>query len=579
MKMKPHLVSFHAARNLLRLIPADARIPSFFQLILMVFASILELIGIWLVVPMIGILTSSEDTTKPSGGFEIVFNQTREPNINSILYVLIGFYLFKMVYSSFLISSQINFSRNIEQRLATNLHKSYFNQPYSFHLKHNSATLVSSLQNEIELTQRSFVSLFTAITELFITFTIGAALILFSFQSTLAAGAIFGIAVIIYEIGVQKKIVKLGTDLSIQAPQLLKQLIQGFQGIKEIKTYNQEQIFFNEFENHHHQTLSTRTKYQWYVRFPALWYEFVSIVALAAALLVIANETTDNEIMISKIGLLIFACFRLVPALNRISIGLNDLRYSGPAISSVLARTKTDSIQVIPRLEVSFKKSISFQEVSFRYEPEMDLVINRSSLVINKGDSIQVVGASGSGKSTFLDILLGLLHPESGEILLDGQPINALASIMPSLVSYVSQNVYMMDDTIRANIVFGRSGPILDENYLKEILRASQLTEFIGTLPDGLNTKVGEFGSNISGGQRQRIGIARALIRNSEILIFDESTSALDGETEALLLNSLMNYARDKTIIWISHNDSTYEYFSRIVQIENGQFQEVNHPH
>jgi ABC-type multidrug transport system fused ATPase/permease subunit len=436
--------------------------------------------------------------------------------------------------------------------------------------------LVSSLQNEIELTQRSFVSFFTAITELFITFTIGAALILFSFKSTLAAGAIFGIAVVVYEVGVQKKIVKLGTDLSIQAPQLLKQLIQGFQGIKEIKTYNREQIFFDEFENHHHETLLTRTRYQWYVRFPALWYEFFSIVALAAALLVIANETTNNDLIISKIGLLVFACFRLVPALNRISIGLNDLRYSSPAIASVLVRTKTDCIQKSPQLQSSFRKSISFEEVSFRYEPEMDLVINRSSLVINKGDSIQIVGASGSGKSTFLDILLGLLAPESGEILLDGQPMDALASIMPSLVSYVSQNVYMTDDTIRANIVFGRNEPILDEHYLNEILNASQLTEFIGTLPDGLNTKVGEFGSNISGGQRQRIGIARALMRNSEILIFDESTNALDSETEALLLKSLMNYAANKTIIWISHNNNSYQYFSRIVQIENGQFREVN---
>jgi ABC-type multidrug transport system fused ATPase/permease subunit len=436
--------------------------------------------------------------------------------------------------------------------------------------------LVSSLQNEIELTQRSFVSFFTAITELFITFTVGAALILFSFRSTLAAGAIFGIAVITYEFGVQKKIVKLGTDLSIQAPQLLKQLIQGFQGIKEIKTYNREQIFFDEFENLHHETLSTRTKYQWYVRFPALWYEFFSIVALSTALLVITNETTNNEVIISKIGLLVFACFRLVPALNRISIGLNDLRYSSPAISSILARTKTDSIRKTRQLQAIFKKSISFQDVSFRYEPEMDLVINRLSLVINKGDSIQVVGASGSGKSTFLDILLGLLSPESGEILLDGQPVDALASVMPSLVSYVSQNVYMTDDTIRANIVFGQNETIFDERYLLEILNASQLTEFIGTLPDGLNTKVGEFGSNISGGQRQRIGIARALMRNSEILIFDESTNALDSEMEAQLLKSLMNYVSDKTIIWISHNNNSYEYFSRIVQIENGQFQEVN---
>ncbi len=542
----------------------------------MVFAAILELAGIGLIVPMIGILTSSEDTTKPNGIFEFVFNKTGEPEVNSILYVLIGFYLFKMVYSSFLISSQIRFSRNIEQKLAINLHKSYFNQPYSFHLKHNSATLVSSLQNEIELTQRSFVSFFTAITELLIAFTIGTALILFSFRSTLAAGAIFGIAVIIYEVGVQKKIVKLGTDLSIQAPQLLKQLIQGFQGIKEIKTYNREQIFFDEFENNHHKTLLTRTKYQWYVRFPALWYEFFSIVALAAALLVITNETTNNEIIISKIGLLVFACFRLVPALNRISIGLNDLRYSGPAISSVLARTETDSIQKTPQLQASFRKSISFQEVSFRYEPEMDLVINRSSLVINKGDSIQVVGASGSGKSTFLDIFLGLLTPESGEILLDGQSVNSLASIMPSLVSYVSQNVYMMDDTIRANIIFGVSEPIFDEHCLDEILNATQLTEFIGTLPDGLNTKVGEFGSNISGGQRQRIGIARALMRNSEILIFDESTNALDSETEDLLLKSLMNYAANKTVIWISHKNNSYDHFSRIVQIENGLFQEVN---
>jgi ABC-type multidrug transport system fused ATPase/permease subunit len=543
----------------------------------MLVAAVFEILAIAIILPMISLLTSPIDQGRDLdvlGALSFASFPREFSNFNIVLLVLVIFSFSKMLFSAFLIRSQIHFSSQLELHLATALHKSYFRRPYVYHLKNNSASMVNSLQSEIELTQRSFVSLFTAVTELFVAISICAILVLYSFGSTVIAGTVFLTAILLYELLVQKKIVALGKDLSQESPKLLQILIQGFQGIKEIKIYKQEEKFFETFSTSHSRALKTRIRYQWFSRFPAMWYEFFSIFALSSALFVLNQGSLDDQQIIQNIGLLVFGCFRLVPALNRVTIGLNDLRFSGPAIASVRDQISIENSPLPSGVPVYFNHTITLDNVSFRYRDDQGYILRNASLTINKGDFVQIIGASGVGKSTVVDILMGLLPLDSGFLVVDGIPVKENETILAMRVAYVPQSIYLIDDTVKANIEFGSDAGLIDSDLLDVVLRASQLTEFIESSSDGLLTRVGEFGSNVSGGQRQRIGIARALLRKSDIIVFDESTNAIDAPTERLLIKSVLDFAKDKTVIWISHNEGINDRFNRIVRIEGSNFHE-----
>ena len=272
----------------------------------------------------------------------------------------------------------------------------------------------------------------------------------------------------------------------------------------------------------------------------------------------------------------LYAGFRLMPALNRIITQLNIFKGTIPSIDRVYEEFTSiathENYQDVP--EFKFEKSIELTGVKCRYKGGETYTLDDINLTITKGEMIGVVGETGSGKSTLVDIILGLLQPEKGEVRVDGSyPV--ASKQWHSHIGYVPQSLYLIDDTIEANIALGERLENIDQQRLEDSLKAAQLEKLLQKLPEGLKTVVGERGIRLSGGERQRVAIARALYKNPDVLIFDEATSALDNETEARLMKTIEELSKQRTVIMVAHRLSTLEGCNKIVELKAGKINQI----
>lgn len=269
------------------------------------------------------------------------------------------------------------------------------------------------------------------------------------------------------------------------------------------------------------------------------------------------------------------AAFRLLPSANRILSALNSIKYSSVVIDALRAgivpQTKIHVAETGDVAPLKFDEKIELSNVTYKY-PETDSAsLSEVSLTIKKGESVGIVGKSGAGKTTLVDLLLGLISPTSGAISIDDINLNTNIRDWQSKVGYVQQDIFLIDDTLKNNIALGVSNADIDEDRLINVLREAQLSDFVSSLPEGLSTKVGEHGVRLSGGQKQRIGIARALYQGSEVLVFDEATSALDTETEQEVIAGLERLLDHRTTIIIAHRLSTIKHCDKIISLGDGK--------
>ena len=283
----------------------------------------------------------------------------------------------------------------------------------------------------------------------------------------------------------------------------------------------------------------------------------------------------DFATMISTLGLFVAATFRMIPSLNRMITSNQILKFTIFSINVIHKELKLESAHdTNPIQDFNFQNVIELKNIIFKYD-KSNHVLNKVSLKINKGDTVGIIGESGSGKSTLVDLLMGLIEPSSGEILVDGIKNFQLTKSWKNKIGYVSQSIYLMDDSIKNNIGFGISEKLIDETRVNNLLRQVKLDNFIKTLDKGINTKVGERGVQLSGGQRQRIGIARALYHDPDIIILDEATSALDLETERDIMDTFRGLKGKRTIIMIAHRISTLKDSDFLFKIEKGEIQKL----
>jgi ABC-type multidrug transport system fused ATPase/permease subunit len=296
-------------------------------------------------------------------------------------------------------------------------------------------------------------------------------------------------------------------------------------------------------------------------------------------MVVLGSELSE---ILPVLGLFGASAFRLLPAVNRMINNFQLINVSRPQVADIFSDLKT-SFKIVDRSveHSNFKRVISISQVSFSYETASAQALNEVSIDIARGEAVGLVGPSGSGKSTLVDILLGLLEPTSGRVLVDGDDIHDNLRGWQDQIGYVPQSIFLTDDTLRRNVAFGLPKDQIDHDAVKSAIRSAQLEDFIASLPDGLDTIVGERGVRLSGGQRQRIGIARALYNNPDVLVLDEATSSLDTETEHGVMQAVQALQGEKTVIIVAHRLSTVEYCDRLYRLENarivdeGTFSEV----
>ena len=361
----------------------------------------------------------------------------------------------------------------------------------------------------------------------------------------------------------------------------LKHLIESFAGIKEIIKYNVHTYFFQKFKIFNLDYAIADRNFNTIQQAPKLWIETILVFIICAFIYFMTYAGNSTTSLIPFVAGLGAASFRLMPSMNKILLSLQTLKYSFTSIDILyreicLDKHNSKLENFYENSELKFENKLLFKDISFSYENDDKKVLNNFNIEIKKNTAVGIIGESGSGKSTFIDILIGLLKFNKGNIFLDDNQIQQFSSNWTTNIGYVPQNIHLIDDTIKRNVAFGINESEIDISRVYKALQKAQLKNYIEELENGIETKVGERGVRISGGQRQRIGIARALYYDPSILILDESTSALDKKTEDKIMEDVYNFKSEITLIIISHKDSILRKCDKIMKIQDGNISNFN---
>jgi ABC-type multidrug transport system fused ATPase/permease subunit len=360
--------------------------------------------------------------------------------------------------------------------------------------------------------------------------------------------------------------------------QVTKIALEGLGGIKDLLILGKTTLFIEEFSKKNYLKARLNANQATVSQMPRFYLELISIVGLVSFIMALLLQGKETTSLITILGVFVAATFRMIPSLNRIIAAIQTMKFFLPSVDIIYkeinsytqAKTFENSLE-----NFKFQSEIELCKVNFSFS-DKSVVLKNINLKINRGQTIGIIGESGSGKSTLVDILIGLHKPTSGEIFIDGNKDFQLKQSWRNKIGYVSQSIYLTDDTIKNNIALGVSEDKIDIVRINQLIKDVQLDKFIKTLELGFDTKVGERGVQLSGGQRQRIGIARALYNQPEILVLDEATSALDSETEKEVMESINNLKGKKTIIMIAHRISTLIKADIIYEVKNNQIQQSN---
>ncbi|GAB4284183.1 MAG: ABC transporter ATP-binding protein [Oscillatoriaceae cyanobacterium] len=544
-----------------------------------------ETLGVGLVLPLISLLGNPE-LIEQQGILRWIYQAVGEPAPRQFLMgcglAFIGLYIIKNSYLTALHYLQCRFIYDKQIELSSRLFRAYLYSPYTFHLQRNTAELIRNLSIETSL---FFVNVLApgllAFTELTILACIGLFLWLMEPVTFLMAGGVIGLATASFYRVVRLKLSQLGKYREYHQGQGIQTINQGLGGIKEAKVLGREQFFLNVY--HHHNIASSRT-FQYFdvVRqLPRFFIETIAVVGLMLILVSILAQGRDLSDVIPTLSLFAASAFRLMPSINRILNSVTAMRFSSSSVyvlyqdfrelKPVLENRQLVDSRKLAEVQPVLATEIALQNVFYRYPGASDRALKGVSLTIPKGTSVGFVGSSGAGKTTIVDVILGLLPPTEGQVLVDGRDIYDDLSAWQRLIGYIPQSIYLCDDTLRNNIAFGIPANEINENWIESAVKSAQLTELVQSLPEGLDTLVGERGVRLSGGQRQRVGIARALYHNPEVLVMDEATAALDNQTEAGVMEAVEKLSGEKTLIMIAHRLSTVKNCDRLYFMSQGQ--------
>ena len=390
---------------------------------------------------------------------------------------------------------------------------------------------------------------------------------------TLSVLLIFGATAYFFQRFTRSRILAWGDARKFHAGKVMQHLQQGLGGVKDIMVLGREARFLQDHEDHLVASFDVDRRYVMLQSLPRLFFESVAVIGLAVLVVVMVSSGDELSAILPTLGLFAATAFRVMPSISRILSSIQTLGYSKAFIHTVYSDLQLDVSPCKSHESeiVTFNRSINLEHVSFTYASSASPALEDVSLEVRRGEAIGIIGASGAGKSTLVDVLLGLLEPSSGIVRVDDRDVRENVRGWQRQIGYVPQSIYLVDDTVRKNVAFGLNDDAIDDGAVERALRAAQLDEFVKSLPNGVETIVGERGVRLSGGQRQRIGIARALYHDPDVLVLDEATSSLDTDTERGVMEAVRELLGAKTIIIIAHRVTTVSYCTRVYKMAGGR--------
>jgi len=533
----------------------------------------LELFSLGAIVPLISLLVNSQETYEvwfPSGS-RVVERRDLIVGASVALVILFLFRGAALVYVRWRI---LSFNHALQVRLQEEMFRRYLSQGYEFFLNRNSSLLAYRVNSASAVVSGVVDPVISVLTDGLISFGLVAVLFYFEPFATVVTLTFFGIASFLFHRFTTSRIRVWGAIRKQLASEGQVHLYQGLQGIKDVKIFGREKLFADRLSTALKAGISPAKKFALVQFMPRVGLEFIAVSAFAIVVVSMVLTGSDLNRIAPTVGLFSVAAFRIMPAFSRVIHSSQSVEHARElirdlgndfdlGISTFSFANRTTKITDVGDVVVD--------HVSYSYPGSDKTVLQDVSFVVREGEAVGIIGTSGGGKSTLVDLLIGLLVPDSGTISVAGESIYRDLRRWQDSIGYVPQSLYLVDDTIRANVAFGLHQGDVDDRRVWEALTGARLEQFVIGLPDGLDSKVGERGVRLSGGQRQRIGIARALYGDPPFLILDEATSSLDTATETEFMDVIWGLRATKTILIVAHRTSTVERCDKVIRIEAGR--------
>ena len=550
-------------------------------LFLMVIGAFLQMAGVGVLVTAVNVVIDAEAVSKSRIAGQL-YEWMGRPDFSFFsVFVMAGLIVVFVVKNGFLYfqnKATLSFVYTNQFRTSERMMRNYIRRPYEFFLNADTAVVQRSITSDVNNMYALILALLQMASDGAMTLFVGAYCFWKNGTMTLIMAIVMILLLLVVKKVLKPILLKAGKDNQNYYSGLFKCISQMVHGIKDVKVSCSEQYFVTEYNKCGEGYVKAVQKYSLFNQVPKLLMETVCVAAMMLYMIVKVLLGNSTENMVESLSTIAAAAFVLLPAVNRISNQINSITYLEPFFMGVadnlqeeISGEKVDISGLKDSTEkMEVKKEIRMQDITYAYPNSEKRIFDHASLVVPVGQSVGIVGTTGAGKSTVVDIMLGLLKLQGGKVLADGVDVMTNYRGWLKNIGYIPQMSYMLDSSIRNNVAFGVPQEKIDDQRVWEVLREAQLDEFVKSLPEGLDTTIGERGIRLSGGQRQRISIARALYDDPKILILDEATSAVDNDTEAAIMESINRFQGKKTLLIIAHRLQTIEKCDMVYRVEDG---------
>ena len=573
-------------KKLLVLLDAKQKRIMVLLVFMMLVGAVLEMLGVSMILPVMNVVLEENAVDKHAYLQVIcqVFHlETTRSLMIFVMTALIVIFAVKNIFLFFQQKVLLKFVYTNQFATSRRMMINFMQRPYEYYLNADTAVIQRNITSDVNNMYGLILALLQLVSEGIVFICLVAVSLVSDVWMSITVTVLLVIVLLIIKCILKPIMRRAGEENQDYYSGLYKWIEQSVLGIKEIKIARREPYFINEYAKCGAGYVSAVQRYNLYNATPRLLIETVAIAGMIFYMMIRLLQGVEVVDIMPQITLLAIAAMRLIPCANRINNHLTSIAYFEPFFMGVSdnlqEEIRDESIdydeetyrkkQAVDKLEIRDK--IELKGITYKYPNTDVLIFDRADMEIPIGKSVGIVGTSGSGKTTVVDIMLGLLRLQDGEILADGVEVREHYASWLKNIGYIPQTIFMVDSTIRKNVAFGYADEDIDDDKVWEALKEAQLDEFVRGLPDGLDTGIGERGIRISGGQRQRIGIARALYEDPEVLVLDEATSALDGETETAIMDSINRLHGRKTLVIIAHRLQTIEKCDMVYRIESGK--------
>lgn len=550
---------------------------------LMVIGAGMEMLSVSLIMPVISAVTEPEKINSSQLMqllWKISNSSTTEEFIKWILLILAAAFILKNAFLYFEYYIQTLFSTRCKLRIQKKLVDKYLHRPYEFYVNVSSAEVLRVIFSDVGGTFQVINNILLLMTEMIVAVGLVSTIIIISPLMALLLVICLG-TLSVFLVNILKPYMRrVGETWQKNYALANKWILQAINGVKEIKVTGKEDFFQDKYDEYATQAVIAEKKNTLVSNAPRMLLETVSVSGILLVLYILLCMGNSLESLIPQLSALVVAAVRLLPSVNRINTSFNTISYQSAAVDKTI-----DNLNEVEKWSSSYWKNnctekdielvkeCKLENITFKYENSEKEILCNANMSIPMGKSIGVIGTSGAGKTTAIDILLGILVPEKGEVLADGVNIANNMGAWHKKIGYIPQMISLLDDTVRANIAFGQEEQNIDDSAIWRALEEAQIKDMVDEMPQKLDTVIGERGLRLSGGQRQRLGIARALYLNPPILVFDEATSALDNDTEKAIMDAINKLHGKKTMVIIAHRLQTIEKCDIVYKVDNGKIE------